>query len=89
MSPYEKTIFDQTIKGLTWKMLGTIAVSIISTGLTVVFFAFKMYSSVIDEIRSGKSETKVVNQRIDNVEKTQERHEQQIQFLITNQIKTK
>lgn len=92
--PREQNILDQKLNGVTVKVAGTILLSVLLLGwngyalysnlLTAIKANDEKYNAIMQEMRSMKE---TAQQDKNNVKEVLSRHEQQIQFLMTNQIK--
>lgn len=92
--PQERNILDQKLSGVTVKVAGTILLSVLLLGwngyglysnlMSAVNRSNEKYDAIMQEMRNQKE---TAQQDRQNMKEILNRHEQQIQFLMTNQIK--
>jgi len=81
MSPKEETILDTRLKGITWRVVG----SILGGAAGIIFFGFKAYMGIISAINQNSSNNQILRQDVTYLKESSERHERQIQFLLTKE----
>lgn len=84
MSPQEN-ILDKKLNGVTIK----VAAAVLGSALVLGWNGYGLYSNILTEIRINNEKFNAIEQQMRSIKETSDRHEQQIQFLINNQIKHK
>ena len=83
MSPREESILTQKITGITWGVIITIAT--ITGG--VISMGIKGYTNILSAIERNNSDYRQIQEQIKYIGSDVNRHEQQIQYLMTTKHK--
>jgi len=83
MSPKEETVLTKKITGITWGVI--ITITTITGG--VLSMGLKGYTNILSAIERNNSDYRQVQEQIKYLGNDVNRHEQQIQYLMTNKTK--
>lgn len=79
MSPKEETVLTKKITGITWGVI--ITITTITGG--VLSMGLKGYTNILSAIERNNSDYRQVQEQIKYMSNDVNRHEQQIQYLMT------
>jgi hypothetical protein len=79
MSPREETILTKKLTGITWGVI--ITITTITGG--VMSMGFKAYNNILTAVERNNSDYRQVQEQIKYLGNDVNRHEQQIQYLMT------